>query len=82
MSSFHVDSRIDLKIEFDLAVRLGEFILNSGMADKQLLALGHRLANMDEVEEPRNYIKEKYVKIGSARLNVPINLNEEFDENI
>lgn len=48
MSSFHVDSRINLKLEYELAIRLGEMILRAGTEDKQILALGHKLANMDE----------------------------------
>lgn len=48
MSSFHVDSRINLKLEYELAIRLGEMILRAGTDDKQILALGHKLANMDE----------------------------------
>lgn len=48
MSSFHVDARIDVKLEYELAVRLGEFIVNSGTVDKQILALGYKLFNMDE----------------------------------
>ena len=48
MSSFHVDQRIDVKLEFELAIRLGELILNCGTEDKQILALGHKLAKVDE----------------------------------
>lgn len=48
MSSFHVDSRINVKLEYELAIRLGELILNAGTEDKQLLALGHKLVNMEE----------------------------------
>jgi hypothetical protein len=51
MSSFHVDSRVSLKLEYDLATRLGEFILSSGSEDKQLLALGYKLVNIDNEEE-------------------------------
>lgn len=48
MSSFHIDSRVDLKLDFDLAVRLGEFILQHSCGDKQIQALGHRLAALEE----------------------------------
>lgn len=51
MSSFSIDSRIVVKLECDLAVRVGECLLNSGTEDKQILALGHRLKNIDEEEE-------------------------------
>jgi hypothetical protein len=52
MSSFHVDSRINIKLEYELAIRVGELILRAGTDDKQILALGHKLANMDEEERP------------------------------
>ena len=48
VSSFHVDSRINLKLDYELAIRIGEVILRAGTEDKQILALGHKLANMDE----------------------------------
>lgn len=51
MFSFSIDSRIVVKLECDLAVRVGECLLNSGIEDKQILALGHRLKNIDEEEE-------------------------------
>lgn len=52
MSSFHVDARVSVKLEYELAVRLGEFLLGSGTDDKQILALGHKLNNLEEEEEP------------------------------
>ena len=52
MSSFHVDGRISIKLEYDLAVRLAEFVLNSGVEDKQFLALAHKLARIDEEDAP------------------------------
>jgi hypothetical protein len=51
MSSFHIDARIDVKLEYEMAIRLGELILMSGTADKQLKALGHKLKNMDSEDE-------------------------------
>lgn len=48
---FEIDDRIPLKIEFDLAVRLGEFIVNSGTPDKQIMAFGHRLLALDQKPE-------------------------------
>jgi len=50
MSSFHVDARICLKLEYEMAIRLGEMILLSGTVDKQLKALGHKLKNIDSEE--------------------------------
>jgi len=54
MSSFNVDARIVVKLEYDLAVRVGEYLLNSGTEDKQILALGHRLVKADEPVEEIN----------------------------
>lgn len=50
--SFEIDPRIPMMIDFDLAVRLGEFIVNSGTADKQIMALGHRLVALEQKQEP------------------------------
>lgn len=62
MSSFHVDQRIDVKLEFELAIRLGELILNCGTEDKQILALGHKLAAVDESEpaSPPTSLRRKW----------------------
>lgn len=57
MSAFHVDARIDIKLHFDLAVRLGEIILNSRPNDGQLRALGHNLVNLDE-DTAKRYLSE------------------------
>ena len=54
--SFEVDPRIPVKIEIDLAVRLGEFIVNSGTVDKQIMAFGHRLLALEEKEESKKWI--------------------------
>ena len=51
MSSFHVDARITLKVEYELAVRLGKYILDSGTEDKQILAMAHKLCNLDEDDD-------------------------------
>lgn len=57
LPSFEIDPRIPMMIEFDLAVRLGEFIVNSGTVDKQIMALGHRLMALEQKqEEPRKWI--------------------------
>jgi hypothetical protein len=48
MSSFHVDARIGIKLEYELAIRLGRLILDCRPEDKQLQALGHKLVNLDE----------------------------------
>ena len=55
MSSFHVDGRVTVKFDFDLATRLGDFILESGTADKQFLALGHKLQNLALEDEEDDF---------------------------
>lgn len=54
MSAFHVDDRIDIKMEVGLAVRLGQFILSppgERVQDTQLLAFAHKLCNLLEDED-------------------------------
>jgi hypothetical protein len=60
MSSFHVDARISVKLEVELAIRLGEMILSSGTEDKQILALGHMLCNIDKDDE-ENPTQSKWI---------------------
>lgn len=52
---FDVDDRVHIKVDFDLAMRVAEVLLQSGSVDKQVLALGHNLKNLDEdsVHRPR-----------------------------
>ncbi len=76
MSSFHVDGRVSIKLEYDLAMRLGEFILSSGTEDKQFIALGHKLLNLDEDENSpskfgnknREYFQEKEIIRATGRV--------------
>lgn len=75
MSSFHVDGRVSIKLEYDLAMRLGEFILSSGTEDKQFIALGHKLLNLDEDENApskfsknREYFHEKEIIRATGRV--------------
>jgi hypothetical protein len=44
-SPFEVDLRCNISIEVNVAVRLGDLILKSGTADKQLIALAYKLSN-------------------------------------
>lgn len=46
--SFHVDGRISIKLEYDFAMKLAEFIFNARTGDKKILALAHALSNLDE----------------------------------
>jgi hypothetical protein len=62
MSAFHVDARIVLKLDIDLAVRLGEIILDSHPNDAQLKALGHNLVNLDEDKGRQDWNSEKWRK--------------------
>lgn len=48
--AFVVDDRVRIELDYDLACRLGQLILNARIEDDQLLALGHRLMR-DAAEE-------------------------------
>jgi hypothetical protein len=48
MSSFHVDGRITVKMEYDLAVQLGEFIQANRPEDQRLRALGRQLTSLED----------------------------------
>jgi hypothetical protein len=48
--SFYVDDRIIVKMEFDLAVRVGEILLAHPTPDKMVKALGHQLVNLEGKE--------------------------------
>lgn len=45
---FELDDRVILRLDFDLAIRIGELILSISPEDTQLLALAHRLVNLDD----------------------------------
>jgi hypothetical protein len=79
MSSFSIDARIVVKLECDLAVRVGECLLNSGTEDKQILALGHRLKNIDEEEEqmPTTRIPSRFNKMEYGKTEYG---NSEFEK--
>jgi len=44
--AFIVDNRINVLLDFDLAIRVGETLLKAGVADNQMVALGHQLVNL------------------------------------
>ena len=46
MSAFDIDSRIELKIEKELAINLGKVVLSANTNNTALLAIGHQLANL------------------------------------
>lgn len=54
MSSFHVDGRITIRMEYELAIRIGEFIAKSRPVDKQIAAFGWKLARLAEEEQEEN----------------------------
>lgn len=88
MSSFHVDGRVSVRLEYDLAMRLGEFILSSGTEDKQFVALGHKLLNLDEDENnsskfaKKDFYQEKEVIRSTGRvLDEFSNQPKEYEEN-
>jgi hypothetical protein len=83
MSSFNVDARIVVKLEYDLAIRVGEYLLNSGTEDKQILALGHRLVKVDEPEEPNRMMQKfpcekSYSDSGESRFYKPRRTMQEY----
>jgi len=55
-NAFEIDPRVSISLEFDLAVRIGEFIVRSGTADKQIMAFGHRLLLIEEKEDSKKWI--------------------------
>lgn len=65
--SFEIDDRIPIMIDFDLAVRVGEFIVNSGTSDKQVMAFGHRLVALDQKSAlPTTMRKPLKARIGES----------------
>jgi len=46
--SFEIDERLTVMIDFDLAVELGNFILDHGAANKAVYAFGIRLKKMGD----------------------------------
>lgn len=62
LPAFDIDPRIPMRIDFDLAVRVGEFIVNSGTSDKQIMAFGHRLLALEQ--KPADTRKSLKARIG------------------
>lgn len=69
-SPFEMDLSCNIRIEVNVAMRLGELILTSRTEDKQLMALGHMLANsmtnlLDKLDDKQfdvlsNYLDDSY----------------------
>lgn len=47
-SAFSVDDRIHVALPFDLAIQIGEILLESPRDNQMIVALGHQLKNLDE----------------------------------
>ena len=75
-NAFEIDPRVSISLEFDLAVRLGEFIVRSGTADKQIMAFGHRLLSIEEKEDPKKWIPRP------DRQRVARTANDDFAEGL
>lgn len=56
--SFVVDDRIKLDLDIDLALALGDFILQSETPNSALVAFGHQLNNLAESDETVEYDDE------------------------
>lgn len=81
MHSFELDSRIRLALDYDLAVRLGEFIVSKGTEDKQIIALGYQLVNMEKEESASNNYRNYNYKQNIIRETGKILKNESYSEN-
>lgn len=57
---FKINSNINVELDFDTAVDLGEFILqhmplvNGEPSNRTLVALGHQLVNLNSINEREN----------------------------
>lgn len=69
-SAFNIDSKIEIKLDYEFAVRLGNFILNSNTIDKQIKALGFQLSNLEEEEEPYEAEKEVIRRTNKIYKNI------------
>lgn len=45
--AFSIRHRVDLELDFDLALALGDHILSSNCPNPAIVALGHQLQNLD-----------------------------------
>jgi|10_taG_2_1085330.scaffolds.fasta_scaffold00071_51 hypothetical protein len=49
--AFDIDDRVFLRIERELAVQLGELVLQTDTKNTALLAIGHQLRNMNREQQ-------------------------------
>lgn len=47
-SHFEIDDKITIKIDYDFAVALGQFLLEANIVDKRFKSLGHHLCNLEQ----------------------------------
>lgn len=69
-AAFTIDSKIGIKLDYEFAVRLGNFILESKTIDKQIMALGHNLCNLEEDDSDYEEKKEVIRKTNKIYKNI------------
>ncbi len=47
-SHFEIDDKITIRIDYDFAVALGQFLLEADIVDKRFKSLGHHLCALDQ----------------------------------
>ena len=50
-SAFSVNSNVRLELDFDMALALGRFIIDSRSENTAIMALGHQLTNLGEEQD-------------------------------
>lgn len=87
MSAFHIDGRISLKMEYELAIRLGEYISKTNPADKQIAALGWRLARLADEDESSSEDRPEWTRTAipaaqdESQENFAVSSREKFAVN-
>lgn len=54
--AFSIRHRVELELDFDLALSLGDFLLTNHCENQAIVALGHQLQNllpMEKIEEDK-----------------------------
>ena len=50
-SAFSVNSNVKVELDFDMALALGKFIIDSRSENTAIMALGHQLVNLGEEQD-------------------------------
>jgi len=50
-SAFSVNSNVKVELDFDMALALGRFIIDSRSENTAIMALGHQLTNLGEEQD-------------------------------